>query len=276
MGVPTADTGPQTMGRPMAEHESASRASLYQWTIQAFQSKRRVGYALMALAGVGLMTAGLITVIPTFMTPQGPATMPAPLEPKTADQPLSSIDREASPFAEVPGTSTNVNPSFRPASGGTPPVPVDTLSGVATGKLPAKALASPGAAPKLITKPDPEKVRAVILDASTPKSEKSTIAESKPRAANAPSTPLAQASNVTATPAASGTKGDATRPVAAATKITIVDIAEDGSYVLVTDPETRLPRKYTTGQQLFTGEQILKIEPDKSRIQLPGRYVAIQ
>ena len=116
MGVPTADTGIPTIGLPMAEHESASRSSLYQWTIQAFQSKRRVGYALMALAGVGLMTAGLITVIPTFMTPQGPATMPAPLEPKTADQPLSSIDREASPFAEVPGTSPT--PSLTPAACG--------------------------------------------------------------------------------------------------------------------------------------------------------------
>ena len=55
--------------------------------------------------------------------------------------------------------------------------------------------------------------------------------------------------------------------------VTIVDIDRNGSYVLLTNPASRLPEKFVVGQKIFTGETITKIDPANGRIQLGSRTV---
>ncbi|MDX9956492.1 MAG: hypothetical protein RBT75_20515, partial [Anaerolineae bacterium] len=53
-------------------------------------------------------------------------------------------------------------------------------------------------------------------------------------------------------------------------RITIVDIAADGRSVLVTDPETRLPKKFVIGDQLPNGARLQSIDPAGAKITASG------
>lgn len=53
-------------------------------------------------------------------------------------------------------------------------------------------------------------------------------------------------------------------------RITIVDIAADGRSVLVTDPETRLPKKFVIGDQLPNGARLQSIDPSGAKITASG------
>lgn len=53
-------------------------------------------------------------------------------------------------------------------------------------------------------------------------------------------------------------------------RITIVDIAADGRSVLVTNPETRLPKKFVIGDQLPNGARLQSIDPAGAKISAGG------
>lgn len=57
---------------------------------------------------------------------------------------------------------------------------------------------------------------------------------------------------------------------------TVVDIGPDGTYVLITNPTTRLPQRFTTGQKIFTGETIQKIDVKSGSVQLDTRTIKMQ
>lgn len=277
LGVPTAIPGDPTIGLQSSNQQGLpSKAG--PWVLGTVPQRRAVGYAIGTLAFACIAIYAVYTQRPTPVVPPPLATQPP--APKSIEHPLSSIDRQASPFEEATGATTDANQPFRPApSGVVAPVPADALAVRPPDKVAAKSLPTPTTPAKPVTRSEPEQVKAVILDAAAPKSAEKTKAvavEPKPVPANLASPPPAQPSKATSTPATTVAKGDVERPDNVTTKITIVDIAVDGSYVLITDPQTRLPKKYSAGQKIFTGEQILKIEPDKSRIQLTSRYVAVQ
>lgn len=59
-------------------------------------------------------------------------------------------------------------------------------------------------------------------------------------------------------------------------KVTIVDIAPDSSYVLISNPQTRLPQRYTVGQKIFTGETIKSIDPKTGIVNFDNRTVPME
>lgn len=73
----------------------------------------------------------------------------------------------------------------------------------------------------------------------------------------------------TSQPAASPAKADEQ-------KVTVVDIAKDGSFVLITNPRTRLPERFIVGQKIFSGETIQKIDVAGGKVQLDKRSVGLQ
>lgn len=98
----------------------------------------------------------------------------------------------------------------------------------------------------------------------------STPMEIKPGGQNAAPTTTAKP-----TEGAEPSKADAAgKP--AARRVTVVDISPDGSYALVTNPETRLPQKFKTGDKIFTGETIQKIEPKSGKLVLDSRNVYME
>lgn len=108
---------------------------------------------------------------------------------------------------------------------------------------------------------------APVLDAKEPAQGK---AELKP----------AKASSTDAN-AGSKTKpaDDATKPQSAdkdAGRITIVDIHSKGEFALITDPKTRLPKKYGIGEKIHTGETLHSIDPASGSIKVGDRIINIQ
>jgi len=67
-------------------------------------------------------------------------------------------------------------------------------------------------------------------------------------------------------------EGEAKKPdrPARVGRVTIVDIAADGRSVLVTNPETRLPKKFVIGDQLPNGARLQSIDPAGAKITADG------
>jgi hypothetical protein len=59
-------------------------------------------------------------------------------------------------------------------------------------------------------------------------------------------------------------------------QVTIVDIAGDGSFALITNPTTRLPERIVVGQKIFTGEVVVKIDAAAGKVQFDKRTVGLQ
>lgn len=57
--------------------------------------------------------------------------------------------------------------------------------------------------------------------------------------------------------------------------LTIVDIARDGAYVLLTNPDTRLPQQFKVGQKIFTGEVISQINHKTGQMVTDQRTVSM-
>ena len=57
---------------------------------------------------------------------------------------------------------------------------------------------------------------------------------------------------------------------------TIVTIAEDNSYVLITNPSTRLPQKYQVGQKLPNGATIQRIDHAKGVVLIDGQVLGLK
>lgn len=78
-------------------------------------------------------------------------------------------------------------------------------------------------------------------------------------------------------PTAAAALTQATAPAAGVhPMVTLVDIERDGAYVLITDPQSRLPQKFAAGQKIFTGETITKIDPARGRVWLDSRFVELE
>lgn len=174
----------------------------------------------------------------------GPASQ-EPLPARAADRPLPMF----APPGETAGTPYQLKPSN----------PQPTIAAAVT--KPAKEDAAPEK-----SKP----VSAVILDAvpDRAKPAQEPPAGEPKKAGKKSDTGIKQSEpatvrQTTATPTASGPA------------VTIVDIDRNGSYVLLTNPVTRLPEKFVAGQKIFTGETITKIDPANGRIQLGSRTVNI-
>ncbi len=61
-----------------------------------------------------------------------------------------------------------------------------------------------------------------------------------------------------------------------AVKITIVDISPDGNSVLVTDPSTRLPKRYQKGERLPNGQVLQSIDAGAGRITAGGDVIRME
>ncbi len=59
-------------------------------------------------------------------------------------------------------------------------------------------------------------------------------------------------------------------------KVTVVDIPPDSSYVLITNPQTRLPQRFTVGQKIWTGETIKSIDSKAGHLVLDSRTVSME
>lgn len=59
-------------------------------------------------------------------------------------------------------------------------------------------------------------------------------------------------------------------------KITIVDISPDGNSVLVTDPATRLPKRYMKGERLPNGQTLQSIDAAAGRITAGGDVIRME
>ncbi len=65
-------------------------------------------------------------------------------------------------------------------------------------------------------------------------------------------------------------------PTAKHEKVTVVDIPPDASYVLITNPQTRLPQRFAVGQKIWTGETIKSIDPKAGHLVLDSRTVSME
>lgn len=119
--------------------------------------------------------------------------------------------------------------------------------------------------------------QSLIVDGS-PRVEEKRVTNPALSVPSPTSTPVKPPPALTATPSPPAPR-PATAPADSQpvdVRVTVVDIAKDGSYVLISNPKTRLPERFTVGQKIFTGETIQKIEPTTGRVQLDKRAVALQ
>lgn len=209
------------------------------------------------------------------------------------EQEPSALPFEAMATAEIapPEVLESVKQPATNALGGLP-VP----SAESTKTRPVKTI-EPSAiklAPALPSKKQAEETKAVepkaiVLDATNTDPAKTTATKTpaKSEAAVAAAQPLP--SKAGSAPGSSEPSGKLVGPVTeqpaklvgvqpddGARKITIVDIPSDGSYVLLTNPKTRLPQKFVVGQKLATGETLQKIDVGKGTITLDGRTVNLE
>lgn len=70
--------------------------------------------------------------------------------------------------------------------------------------------------------------------------------------------------------------GAAPAPAQVKPKLVIVDIPKSAKYVLITDPQTRLPKKYIQGDKIFTGETIKTIDGEHGKVVLDARIVSME
>ncbi len=163
-------------------------------------------------------------------------------------------------------------------------------------KPPTVALSQPVAAPRATPASEKERPPSVVMDVSAaakpaaatpPVAKPADMAQTKP-ASIAPATapPVANVPGIRPQgqgrlvgPSKDVPIGEPGRaaPTAVGSKVTIVDIDKAGKYVLITNPETRLPQKVEIGQKIFTGETIRGIDPASGRVHLDdGRTLTMQ
>lgn len=124
-----------------------------------------------------------------------------------------------------------------------------------------------------------EPPRALVLDVGRESSDKPTapkpahqepVVVTRPTASVRPSTLVEPVREV----AGAGNAGRAARSGSPAP--TIVDIAKDGSYVLITNPVNRLPQKFQVGQQIPSGGTVQRIDQAKGVVQIDGQTYGLQ
>ena len=217
---------------------------------------------------------------------------PAPVEPA----PVTAITVAAEPFQieeavaseAVAGTGTASQPLQSPEG----PLPVAQQAAIALG--PARPLPSTQVAQATVKNGQPvpaagankeagtrqtemkreEMPKALVLDAGKEPSEKPAATRTQTTAAAG--TPVKKDAKLVE-PTEVGLTGTAQASAQpAGTRPTIVTIAEDNSYVLITNPSTRLPQKFQVGQKLPTGATVQKIDHAKGTVQIDGQTYGLQ
>ena len=193
--------------------------------------------------------------------------------------PLSSITMEKTDFSGSPGEPQSAHPDATVPIFAAPPIAIAQLPGNAPVALPAAVAPAKPKEQKAPAKPKEQKedrVAALVLDKPEEKPKTPVAVEIKP------TPPLAQPKNLVGP----STKDTAIKPSANVTAptpsreaqatITVVDIDKDGKYVLLSNPTTRLPEKFTVGQKIYTGETIVGINPATGKVQLDSRSIGMQ
>lgn len=259
----------------------AFRELLPSFSLPKFQKPSRPRLSFLLIGGAALIGTAFVAV--RLYTPNNLAVevaAPQKANPGNAT-PLSSINVEAAPFAAAQPqqheqaaapAGDGPLPFARPVAGSITPVES------AAPQSPTPAPAGPvNVAPKAkeAEKPSPS---ALVLDKPDEKAKQ--VAPAQTPAAQVATNKVVPQTAVPVTPAK--TQAPAAAPVVAgppsepAVPITVVDIDKKGAFVLLTNPATRLPEKFSVGQKIFTGETITKIDPSAGKIQLGTRTIGMQ
>jgi hypothetical protein len=224
---------------------------------------------MAAFAGAAAITAMLAYQWPSPTIVDVPMTTPVstlaekkpePQKEQPLPEVLSSIGLSTQTYADQPERSP------------LPSEPEKLFGQAASSKLENKQ-SLPKASPTLATsatvtakqaRQQVEPSPAVILDATAKSVQAQAPAVS--------GVPIKIATPVRDTPAVQSSSSSA----GAQRNLTIVDIAKDNSFVLITNPSTRLPEKMTAGAKLYTGETIRKIDHARGEIQTDSRTVQMQ
>lgn len=125
-------------------------------------------------------------------------------------------------------------------------------------------------------KPKEDAPKGLVLDVAKDAADRPAASRQQPPAAATPglATNGIQKGLKLAEPIEVGGGGVGKQGVSA--RPTIVTIADDGSFVLITNPTTRLPQKYQVGQKLPSGGTVEKIDHTKGQVQIDGQMFSLQ
>jgi hypothetical protein len=140
-------------------------------------------------------------------------------------------------------------------------------------QIAAKPVAPGANANKVAKSKEEPPAPAMILDAQRQVGEAPAATKQQPGEAQ-PTRKFAQP--LESNPATPSTQPPAQGGKASSVRVTIVDIAPDGTYALITNPETRLPQRFSAGQKIFTGETIQKIDPKSGKVTLDSRSISME
>lgn len=210
----------------------------------------------------------------TSPTPAVEAALPITPAAVSGPLPSSGIESVNADAATPPQPGTAM-PSPTPT-----PRPGEPLPGLSSRQESGPTLPLRPAQPVVKKDRDDERPSAVILD-KAPQEVAAASAQppaSQPKATEAAPAPTTRkfADPIEVTSGAPASKPSADTKKRNAERITVVDIAPDGNYVLITNPATRLPQKYQAGQKIFTGETLKSIDPVNSKIVLDTRTVNME
>lgn len=178
------------------------------------------------------------------------------VKPKAEEPPPRAVILDASNPVPERAAKTNLPPEAKP----TPPAPAVNPAPA----QPAKSEQVAQVVPTPQVAPSQHKVPVSVVPSSV-----------------APQQP-ASAKKVFAEPTDITDKGKSAKPQAPSqpaptvSSVTVVDVAQDGSYALITNPATRLPQRYAVGDKIYTGEVLKGIDPAKGRIMLDKRAVDME
>lgn len=181
-----------------------------------------------------------------------------PIQPATDAEPKTVvITMQNTPFAASSPLPKFILPPAPPTTVQLPPVP---------------AKPAPAVAPQAAKGTDKEVATSLLImdGAGAAKTDDKKVVEPPSRVAAAPVVAPAPIKPASAPVAASAP------PKVDEPKVTVVDIARDGSYVLITNPRTRLPERFGVGQKIFSGETVQKIDAAGGKVHLDKRSVGLQ
>lgn len=195
--------------------------------------------------------ASLRSPLPPAPLPVGELVAPPPAKPKSPEP--AAVGKADSKPATEPAASLVIDVGERSAAG---------------------AAAQPASAPaRTIPKVQQAQATAPQLRSAPLREELATLPVVQEGVGSGVSTgarfaePVSERSAVAALPATTQKKPG---------KVTIVDIAPDGQSVLVTDPSTRLPRRFLKGDKLPNGQTLQAIDPTAGRITAGGDVIRME
>ncbi len=284
LGVPSASIGEPVWANTVTSDESGRfMASAGAWwssklapvarsMTQRLQTLRGRHWAFLAaglvVAGVALVGARIGQAPAAASAVAGGVVLEAaqpleeakafPIQPATDAEPKTvAITMQNTPFAASSPLPKSIQPPAPPTTVQLPPAP---------------AKPGPAVAPQAAKGTDKEVATSLLImdGAGAAKTDDKRVVEAPSRVAAAPVVAPAPSKPASAPVAA------AAPPKVDEPKVTVVDIARDGSYVLITNPRTRLPERFGVGQKIFSGETVQKIDAAGGKVQLDKRSVGLQ